>query len=62
MRDLNLRLRGWLRDCGVRDVAHLAGAVRFVVGIPIEMGNNLHPEDEDRQNQRYDQQAQRESL
>jgi hypothetical protein len=41
MRDLNLRLRGWLRDCGVRDVAYLARAVSFVVGVPIKVGDDL---------------------
>jgi hypothetical protein len=57
-----LRLRGWLWDRGVRDMAYLAGAMCFVVGIPVEVGDNLNAEDEDRQNQRYGQQAQRESL
>jgi hypothetical protein len=38
---LNLRLRGWLRDRGVRDMAYLAGAVSFVVGVPIKVSDNL---------------------
>jgi hypothetical protein len=38
---LELRLRGWLRDRGVRDMAHLASAVGFVVGIRVEVGDNL---------------------
>jgi hypothetical protein len=52
-----MSLRGRLRDGGVRDVAYLARAVGFVVGISVEMRDNLDAKDEHRKNQRYSQQA-----
>lgn len=44
------------------DMAHLAGAVIFVVGIPVEVGNDLYTQYEYRQHQQYGQQADRESF
>jgi len=36
----------------MRDMANLAGAVSFVVRIPVEVSDNLHAQDEDCENQR----------
>ena len=51
-RDLNLGLRRGLRNRRVSDVANLAGAMIFVVGVPVEVADNLHAQHEHRQNQR----------
>jgi hypothetical protein len=40
-RNLDLRLRGRLRDRRMGDMAHLARAVSFVMGLPIEVGDDL---------------------
>ena len=50
-RNLYLRLRGWLRDRGVRDVANLAGAMGFVVISAVRMCDDLRPQRENAQNE-----------
>jgi len=52
-------LSGRLRDGRVGDMADLASAVRFVVGVPVEVRDNLHAQRKYRHHQRYGQQPER---
>lgn len=45
-------MRGWLGDRRMGDVAHLACAVIFVVGVPVKVGDNLYAENEYREDKR----------
>jgi hypothetical protein len=52
-KNLNLRLRGRSRDRRMGDMAHLARAMSFVMGVPIKVGDDLDAQDQYRQDQRY---------
>jgi hypothetical protein len=44
-RSLDFCLSCWLRDRRVGDMTNLAGAVIFVVGVAVKVGNHLHAQD-----------------
>ena len=59
MRNLQLRLRSGLRNGRVRDVAHLASAVFFVVSVAVGVAESIDAQYAYRQDQRNRQQPQK---
>lgn len=59
MRNLQLRLRSGRRNCGVGDMAHLTGAVCFVMIVAVGMAESIDAQYAYRQDQRYRQQPQK---
>jgi hypothetical protein len=60
-RNFDLRLRRWLWNGRMRNMADLAGAVSFVMPVAIIVGNYLGAQNEDRQDERYGDESKRKS-